>query len=103
MYLVSFYVPIAHKESVKLAMFHAGAGKIDHYDYCSFETVGLGQFRPLAGSHPFVGKLNTVEIVDEVKIEMVCKKESLDKVINALKNNHPYEMPAYHVVEILNI
>src|SRR5690606_39222443 len=99
MYHIAFYVPVDHADKVKESMFQAGAGTIGNYDKCSFEYSGIGQFRALEGSDPFIGKQGEVEKVKELKVEMVCKKESLIEAIKALKASHPYETPAYYVIE----
>lgn len=54
MYVMVFYVPQSHLEEVKEAVFSAGAGIMGGYDRCCFQTLGTGQFRPLAGSSPFL-------------------------------------------------
>ncbi len=56
MYLLLFYVPETHIELVKNAIFEAGAGKVGLYSHCSWQTQGVGQFMPLAGSNPHLGK-----------------------------------------------
>ena len=99
---ISFYVPIKDAEKVKNAMFHAGAGRIGNYDSCSFEVKGIGQFRPLAESRPAIGTQNILEIVEEVKVEMVCEEAIIQEVISALKKSHPYETPAYYAIKTLN-
>lgn len=103
MYHIAFYVPVSHAEIVKEKMFEAGAGKIGNYDKCSFEYSGLGQFRPLPGSQPFVGQLDQIETVQELKIEMVCEEEFLEASIHTLKEFHPYETPAYYVIKTVRI
>lgn len=103
MFHIAFYVPRDHAERVKEAMFKVGAGKIGLYEKCSFEYSGLGQFKPLPGSDPFIGSEGELEKVEEIKVEMVCEKEFLHASIKALKDNHPYETPAYYVIETLNI
>jgi hypothetical protein len=102
MFHIAVYVPESHAEKVKESMFKAGAGQIGNYDFCSFEYKGIGQFRPLPGSTPFLGSENTLEKVEEVKIEMVCKKDVLTEAITAMKLSHPYETPAYYVIETVN-
>lgn len=94
-YKVEFYVPTDHAEVVKDSMFAAGAGKLGHYDRCCWQTVGTGQFRPLEGSTPFLGKAGHTETVEELKVEMICDAESIAAVIKALRSTHPYETPAY--------
>jgi structural toxin protein (hemagglutinin/hemolysin) RtxA len=103
MFHIAFYVPENHAEKVKESMFQAGAGNIGNYARCSFEFKGLGQFTPLPGSSPSIGSQGELEIVSEIKVEMVCVKEHLVAVIAALKAHHPYETPAYYVIETLNI
>lgn len=103
MYHIAVYVPESHKEKVKEKMFEAGAGRIGNYDFCSFEYNGIGQFRPLPGSTPFLGSENTVEKVQEIKLEMVCASEFLTEAITAMKASHPYETPAYYVIETVKI
>ena len=98
---ISVYVPDSHLEPVKNAMFQAGAGKIGLYDFCAWQTKGQGQFRPLENSQPHLGKLNTLEKVDEWKVEMVCEENLIHNVISALKAAHPYETPAYIVTKSL--
>jgi len=101
MYQISFYVPLNFAEKVKENMFKAGAGKVGNYDSCSFEYKGIGQFRPLSGSSPFIGEQGKIEKVEELKIEMICKKEFIQAAIHALKSSHPYETPAYYVTELV--
>lgn len=98
-----FYVPKTHLEKVKDAVFKAGAGRIGNYDNCSFEIEGIGQFRPLAGSRPFLGTEDKVEKVFEVKVEMVCEEKFLVDIVQALKNSHPYETPAYYAIKTLSL
>ena len=102
MYKIVVFIPETHSEKVKNAMFDNGAGKIGDYDSCSFETRGTGQFRPLPGSNPYIGKENLVEKVEEVKVEMVCPPDCIKEVVEAMKNSHPYEMPAYDIIKLVN-
>jgi hypothetical protein len=101
MYKICFYVPVEASDRVKMAMFKAGAGKYLNYDCCSFETLGTGQFRPLKGSTPFIGSLDQVEKVSELRVEMISDKNIIKDVIKALKESHPYEVVAFDVMEIL--
>ncbi len=100
MYLLSFYIPSEYSEKVKSSLFSAGAGKYRNYDSCCWETEGTGQFRPLNNSKPFIGNHGEIKSVKELKIEMICEDEFLQKAIEELKKNHPYEEPAYHFIRI---
>ena len=102
MYKICFYVPENATDLVKQAVFDAGAGKIGDYDCCSWQTLGTGQFRPLDGSNPFIGKKGQVETVTEYKVELVCDDQHIKVAIAALKKAHPYEEPAFDVWKLEN-
>ena len=97
MYKLCVYVPENSVETVKNSLFDAGAGRIGNYDSCCWQTLGTGQFRPLENSNPSTGSLNEIELVSEVKIEMVCSDDLIKKSIQALRGSHPYEEPAFDV------
>lgn len=97
MYKLVFFVPESHLDSVKAAVFAAGAGHVGHYDCCAWQTLGVGQFRPLAGSQPFIGSEQQLTCVAEYRVEMVCADELIAHAVVALRTAHPYEEPAYHV------
>lgn len=103
MYKVAFFVPIADAESVKEAVFQAGAGRIGDYEACCFQTRGTGQFRPLLGASPYIGNVGDLESVEEYKIELVCQDELINAVIAALKLAHPYEEVPYDVWKLADL
>jgi hypothetical protein len=102
MYKLCFYVPESHLESVKQAVFTAGAGRIGAYDSCCWQVLGQGQFRPLDGSTPFLGKQGAVEVVPEYRVEMVCEAHCIERVVSALLEAHPYEEPAWDLVAMVS-
>lgn len=97
MYKICVYVPEKSVETVKKALFEAGAGRIGNYDCCCWQTAGVGQFRPLQNSNPTIGKQQVVEQVAEIKIELVCDDSVLKQAVVAMQDSHPYEEPAYDV------
>jgi hypothetical protein len=102
-YQITGYIPKVNCEAVKEAMFKVGGGQIDTYEACSWQILGEGQFRPLKGSNPFIGKEDELEKVLEYKVEMLCVGDKLEAVIKAMKETHPYEVPAYAVVALVDI
>lgn len=95
-----FYVPETHLDEVKNAVFAAGAGRIGDYEHCAWQVLGQGQFRPLAGSQPFIGTQDVLEVVAEYRVELVCAAESINAAVAALRQAHPYEEPALDVVRL---
>jgi len=94
------YVPVQHADKVSQAIFKGGAGKIGKYTETSFNISGKGTFKPTEGTHPFIGEIGKREEVQEIKIETVVAERDLDSVIQAMKDNHPYEEPAYDIYEL---
>lgn len=96
-----FFVPPESANEVKEACFRAGAGEFGGYDRCSWESQGCGQFRPLSGSKPSLGVVGQLHSLDELRVEMLCSDEKLIQVIEALKSAHPYEVPAFYALPVL--
>lgn len=103
MFVLVTYVPGSHLEQVKQALFAAGAGAMDGYDSCCWQVEGRGQFRPLAGSHPYLGSQDRVEQVAEWRLELVVDEAHAAAAVEALKRAHPYEVPAYHLIPVMTL
>jgi hypothetical protein len=103
MFNITLYVPETNIDAVKSALFAAGAGRIGRYDSCAWHVKGEGQFRPLDGADPFLGKPGVLEVVAEYRVELVCADEHVRAAIVALRQAHPYEEPAYDVVRLYDL
>ncbi|MDI5891613.1 YqfO family protein [Halomonas rhizosphaerae] len=103
MYKLAFFVPVADAEAVKEALFATGAGRIGDYEACCFQTQGMGQFRPLEGADPHIGRVGDLEQVEELKVELVCEDALIDEAVAALTAAHPYEEPAFDVWRLADL
>ena len=99
MYRIGVYVPETHLDRVKEAMFSVGAGKYGKYDRCSWQVLGTGQFRPAADALPYAGTPGELEIIPEYRLEMICDDAFVARAVEAMLAAHPYEEPAYDIVE----
>lgn len=97
------YIPNDALEAVKSAIFAAGAGKLGNYDCCSWQTLGMGQFRPLDGANPAIGELGALEVLEEWRVETIVAAADLQAVVAAYKAAHPYETPAYEVYAMVEV
>lgn len=86
---------------LRVAIAEAGAGAIGDYDHCTFQVPGEGRFRPLEGAEPAIGEVGTLEVVPEVRIETVLPRRLRSQVVAAMLAAHPYEEPAYDVIELV--
>ena len=100
--LVTF-VPANHAETVRNALFNAGAGHIGNYDSCSFNSTGSGTFKAGENTDPFVGEKHKIHFEEEVRTETIYPKAIEQKIIHALSEAHPYEEPAYDIYPLENI
>lgn len=96
------FVPEAHAEAVRTALFEAGGGHIGQYSECSFNSAGTGSFKAGEGTDPFVGKQGERHYEQEIKIEVVFPVWLEQSLIRALKQVHPYEEVAYDIISLNN-
>lgn len=93
-------VPAADAESLRAALFDAGAGAIGDYTECAFSISGEGQFRPGAGANPTRGSVGNLEKIAETRVEFVAPATLRHKIHTALMAAHPYEEPAFDCVSL---
>ena len=96
------FVPVAHAQNLRAALFDAGAGHIGNYSQCSFNIEGSGTFKGEEGTHPFTGVTGELHYEKEIKIEVIFPAWLEPKIIQALIAAHPYEEPAYDLVQLEN-
>jgi dinuclear metal center YbgI/SA1388 family protein len=92
------YVP----GKVRNAIFEAGAGYIGDYDSCSFNMDGLGTYRGMEGTNPFLGTKGQVNVQKEVKIETIFPAHLQSRIIEKMIEAHPYEEVAYDIYPLDN-
>jgi dinuclear metal center YbgI/SA1388 family protein len=93
------FVPPAATAGVLSSMAVAGAGRIGAYSACAYRSGGVGTFYPQPGATPFAGSMGVLNEEPEERIEMIAPASRADEVVAALVRAHPYEEPAYDVVE----
>ncbi|MHA4843471.1 Nif3-like dinuclear metal center hexameric protein [Flavitalea antarctica] len=96
------FVPAAHEEKLKDALFEAGAGSIGNYSECSFSTPGTGSFKGGEDTDPYVGKPGERHLEDERRIEVIFPVYLEARLLKAMRAVHPYEEVAFDVVRLLN-
>lgn len=99
--LVTF-VPTEYVPQVSQALWSAGAGQIGSYDKCSYQSEGIGTFRALEGSDPFVGEIGQLHREREVRLSVTFPFYQTGSIERALLDAHPYETPAYSITTLEN-
>ncbi len=96
------YIPVDHLDSVRTAVFEAGAGVIGNYDRCGFTTEGTGSYRGNEMTNPFRGEKGKLHNEKEIRFETILFSHLKEKVVAALLAAHPYEEVAYDLYSLLN-
>lgn len=94
------FVPVADAERLVDALAAAGAGAVGRYARCAWTATGEGAFTPLDGASPAVGEVGVASRVVESRVEMVAPRRLRSAVVAAMRAAHPYEEPAFDVLEL---
>jgi len=94
------YVPVAAHEAVVDAVAAVGAGSIGAYSRCYWATDGTGSFVPELGARPAVGEIGQAAVMGERRVEMLVPAGRTADVVRALRGAHPYEEPAFDLVQV---
>jgi len=95
------FVPREALDTVRDALFAAGAGRIGDYERWSWYTEGTGTFLGGESTSPTVGRSGREERVAELRLETVYPTEREAEVIRALREAHPYEEPAFDLYPLV--
>ena len=102
LYKFVVFVPQGYESNIRDALASQGAGWIGDYSHCTFSTQGIGTFKPLEGTKPFLGEMGKLEYVDELRVETIISSKNLSKTIKAVLRAHPYEEVAYDIYPLEN-
>ena len=94
------FVPVEAAGRLVDALSAVGAGALGEYRRCAWTTTGEGTFVPSDEAHPAVGHAGEVASVVEARVEMVAPRSLRSAVLAALRAAHPYEEPAFDVLEL---
>jgi dinuclear metal center YbgI/SA1388 family protein len=97
------FVPHEDAERLVDALADAGAGELGDYRRCAWTTTGTGTFVPQPGASPTVGTVGEAALVGETRVEMVLPRHRRAAVVAALRRAHPYEEPAFDLLELADL
>ncbi len=103
LYKFSVFIPKGYVKQVRDILFKYANPKIGNYENCSFESRGIGSFKPLSEANPFSGNRGETSFVSESKLEIIIDEKDIDETIEALKNTHPYEEVAFDLYPLYDI
>ena len=97
---LEIFLPPSHLEAVQAALRQADAGHIGRYDSCLSYHPVTSCWRPMEGTHPYLGTPGQVSQEAELKVEVTCRTEEVDQIIAAVKAVHPYEEPVINAIPL---
>lgn len=98
LYKLEIFVPESHFPDLRQALWSVDAGHIGRYDRCLSWSRVRSCWRPLEGTEPFDGVVGELSQAEELKIEVCCRGDRLERTLAAIKAAHPYEEPVVYVL-----
>lgn len=98
---VEFFVPANHLEAIIEALNKVELLTEENYDYCYSYTPVKGHFRPLKDANPFIGEVQRIEQVDELKVEFRIQAKAKEEALSIIKEYHPYEVPVINFIKLV--
>lgn len=102
-YKVQVFVPSENKEELKSKLSEHGLASEGDYEHCFFESEGTGNFKPVAGANPHIGKIDEIESVQEVKVEFMIEMNQKSLAQQLIEQYHPYETPVYDFISMTKV
>lgn len=99
--VIVVFAPLSHADAIRQSLAEGGAGNLGEYTACSFSAAGEGRFQPTENANPHIGTAGVGEVVDEVRIEVLCRKDHARAALQKMLEAHPYEEPAYHCYQAI--
>ena len=100
---LEIFIPETHLADLQGALQRVDAGHIGNYESCLSYSRVMGTWRPLAGTHPYLGERGEISCEPELKVEVTILAEKLYETIAAVKAVHPYEEPVINAIPLIGI
>ena len=97
---LEIFLPETHLPALQAALRKVDAGHIGRYDCCLSYSRVTSCWRPLEGTSPYLGRPGEVSTEPELKVEVTCLTEQVDRTVEAIKAVHPYEEPVINVIPL---
>lgn len=96
------FIPEEKVSELRDAVCNAGAGVLGKYSYCTSNAKVSGTYIPNSDAEPYVGTQNTLEFVEEIRLEFLCDVKKVKNVLKIIREIHPYEEPEIDIVPLLD-
>ena len=100
-YKLEIFIPETHFRVLQKALQEVDAGHIGNYDSCLSYSRVTGTWRPLEGTHPYIGSEGEISEEPEFKVEVTIKADALAETVEKIKQVHPYEEPVINIIPLI--
>lgn len=100
---LEIFIPENDFPNLQQALQELDAGHIGSYDSCLSYSPVTSCWRPLTGSHPYLGEVGALSTEPELKVEVTCRLDRLEQTLAAVKAVHPYEEPVINVIPLYQV
>jgi hypothetical protein len=97
---LEIFIPESHLAMLRQTLWEVDAGHIGSYDHCLSYSPVTSCWRPLDGTSPYLGEVGQLSTELELKVEVTCPIEQVDRTVEAVKRVHPYEEPVIQVLPL---
>ena len=103
LFKVVVFGPIESEKIIRKTIERMGVGKVGKYSGWTFCLHGITRVRALPGANPARGKVGKIEKTKEFRMETACFETEINKLIEAIKSVHPYEVVPIDVFEVIEV
>ena len=96
------FIPKGFEMTIIEALHSAGFLREGAYDYCYATSLVKGHFRPLGGAQAFMGEVDQLMEVDEIKLECRIPSDCRTEVDALIRLAHPYEIPVMNFMALVD-
>lgn len=96
------FIPEEKVSELRDAVCDAGAGVLGKYSYCTSSAKVSGTYIPNENAEPYIGTQNTLEFVEEIRLEFLCDVKKVKQVVKIIREIHPYEEPEIDIIPLLD-
>ena len=100
---LEIFIPESHLPALQEALRAVDAGHIGKYDCCLSYSRVTSCWRPLEGTHPYLGRAGEISTEPELKVEFTCRTGRVDETVEAVRRVHPYEEPVIQVIPLYRV
>lgn len=99
-YKIVVYIPQNDSDQIIEKLLKLDLNNVGNYTNCVSWTGVKSTWMPIGEANPYIGEKNRRSFEDEVRLEFVCKRANVKRIISHIKKIHPYEKAEIDIIPI---